>query len=80
MEMYYNLICCPCFYCGEYLDDSTGVGLDRCDNKKGYTLNNVVPCCARCNRMKNVYVTSDEFKIMMGALLEYRKFRLSNSP
>lgn len=28
------------------------VGLDRVINSEGYTLQNVVPCCAWCNRMK----------------------------
>lgn len=27
-------------------------GLDRVDNSKGYTIDNVVPCCATCNRAK----------------------------
>lgn len=29
-------------------------GLDRIDSSKGYTIDNVVPCCARCNRAKHV--------------------------
>jgi hypothetical protein len=28
-------------------------GIDRFDSKKGYTLDNVVPCCVFCNRSKN---------------------------
>jgi len=27
-------------------------GVDRVDNTKGYTIDNVVPCCAKCNRAK----------------------------
>lgn len=27
-------------------------GIDRKDNENGYTLDNVVPCCGICNRMK----------------------------
>ncbi len=38
-----------CFYCGAY-DKLNGV--DRVDNKQGYTLENCVPCCTMCNRMK----------------------------
>lgn len=40
----------PCFYCeGEV----STVGLDRFDNTKGYSIDNVVSCCASCNIMKN---------------------------
>ena len=28
-------------------------GIDRIDNKRGYVLGNVVPCCAACNIAKN---------------------------
>ncbi|MDB4312163.1 HNH endonuclease [bacterium] len=38
----------PCEYCGE---DATG--LDRVDNARGYSNDNVVPCCGVCNVMKN---------------------------
>ena len=27
-------------------------GVDRIDSSKGYTKDNVVPCCGKCNRMK----------------------------
>lgn len=28
-------------------------GIDRLDNNKGYSPNNVVTCCFQCNRAKN---------------------------
>lgn len=36
-----------CMYCGEI-----SLGIDRLDNKLGYTLNNSKPCCGECNKMK----------------------------
>lgn len=46
-----------CFYCGEKL---VRVGLDRIDNNKGYTLENVNPCCSICNYMRRTQ-TQEEF-------------------
>lgn len=42
-----NLILQPCHYCG-----STATGLDRVDNHEGYTKDNSVACCGKCNMMK----------------------------
>jgi hypothetical protein len=39
----------PCFYCDT---ENKPRGLDRVNNKKGYVIENVVPCCEICNRMK----------------------------
>lgn len=36
-------------------------GIDRVDNNKPYTMNNVVPCCKRCNVAKND-MTVGQFK------------------
>lgn len=38
-----------CYYCGSQIKT---IGLDRVDNKAGYILDNIVPCCIRCNKMK----------------------------
>jgi hypothetical protein len=40
----------PCYYCGSEIKT---IGLDRVYNNAGYTMDNVVPCCWVCNRMKN---------------------------
>ena len=39
----------PCTYCGS---DIETIGLDRINPSEGYTINNVTPCCSRCNEMK----------------------------
>lgn len=50
-----------CVYCGNPpVKGSYGVvcnGIDRVDASKGYTLENSVPCCHRCNYMKNKLTT-----------------------
>jgi len=47
-EKYFNT---NCYYCNEII---SGLGIDRIDNEKGYVLDNIVPCCSKCNFMKHV--------------------------
>ena len=61
----------PCHYCGtepsnvSSQERMNGVyiynGLDRIDNVKGYTIDNVVPCCKICNGAKSK-MTVKEFE------------------
>ena len=44
----------PCTYCGKPIET---VGIDRIDNSKGYTKDNITSCCKVCNRMKLEYST-----------------------
>lgn len=58
----YNLIISKCHYCG--LDPKWPIarsGIDRVDNFKGYTKENVVACCYTCNTAKGIK-TQVEFK------------------
>lgn len=56
----------PCHYCGDEII-TTGSGLDRMDNTRGYHLDNVVPCCNICNTMKLDYWSYGEM-LQIGAL------------
>lgn len=72
-EEFGSLIFQNCFYCGseplnihhtegsatKYIDIKYN-GIDRVDSNKGYTMDNVVPCCKWCNMAKNDR-TVDEF-------------------
>lgn len=60
-----------CHYCEGSLSP-TGIGLDRLDNSKGYTISNVVPCCGDCNKVRSNILTHDEMVIVMKSLKEYR--------
>lgn len=42
----------PCQYCGSGI---ATIGIDRIDNTKGYSINNIVSCCDTCNWMKADY-------------------------
>lgn len=61
-----------CYYCNQPFK-TVGSGLDRLDNNKGYTKNNVVPCCGICNLIRGKYLTPEEMKIAMQAIIKYRK-------
>ena len=58
LEEFDNITKQPCFYCGDLPEDQFGnhfTGVDRIDSSIGYEIENVVPCCAECNRMKLNY-------------------------
>lgn len=48
-----------CVYCQNVLPP-TGYGLDRIDSSKGYSIDNILPCCGICNRIKNDSLTMKE--------------------
>jgi hypothetical protein len=77
-EEYTNLISQPCYYCGADLVFEHGASIDRIDNEKGYMLDNLLPCCNICNKGRNTIYTVDEWKIMMGACLKFRKAHATN--
>gem|GEM_PF-4823674 len=51
----------PCYYCGDAIN---GIGLDRKDSDRGYTIDNVISCCATCNYAKSKKLTTDQFVAM----------------
>ena len=57
-EQVYSLVQQNCTYCG--ISPGNRIGLDRVDNERGYTPDNIVPCCEDCNRAK-LTRTTEEF-------------------
>lgn len=62
----------PCHYCGGTLAEY-GYGIDRKDNKVGYTPENSLPCCKPCNSIKGQYLTMSEMEAAMAAVTELRR-------
>lgn len=67
-EEFKDIILKSCVYCGSILDSECKgngngsfvyTGIDRIDSNKGYTLDNIVPCCKICNRAKNTMPQED---------------------
>lgn len=67
LEQFTKLILGNCHYCNSTpmnvfnLNKNTFIynGLDRIDNSKGHTLDNVVPCCKYCNYSKRDLTQQD---------------------
>lgn len=47
----------PCTYCGQQINT---IGVDRIDSKRGYTTDNITPCCGNCNWAKRL-LSVDEY-------------------
>jgi hypothetical protein len=57
--------CQPCYLCGKQSNSQHLNGVDRLDNNKGYSLDNVKSCCFGCNHIKRNYVLEDVFTKFM---------------
>jgi hypothetical protein len=60
-----------CAYCGGELSKYS-YSLDRKDNAKGYEIQNVVPCCIRCNMVKSNILSYEEM-VIIGNMLKTLK-------
>ena len=61
-----------CNYCGGPLSP-TGHGLDKMDPYKGYTLDNVVPCCYTCNMIKGRHFNYNQMLILIDFIKKMRQ-------
>src|SRR5688572_7953331 len=66
-----NIVTLPCNYCGHPASDRLN-GIDRVDSSIGYRLDNVVPCCRRCNIAKGDMAIG-EFREWVGKTYRYMK-------
>lgn len=74
-EEFKELVIQKCFYCENDPEETLTSkranrsttpfkhnGIDRIDSLKGYSLENLVPCCGKCNLMKNKFSKEEFFK------------------
>lgn len=71
-EEYAAIIERPCHYCGNPRVSATGRGMDRVDNSKGYSVDNVLPCCPPCNLFRGDTYTVEEAKAAINAIAQLR--------
>jgi hypothetical protein len=86
-EQFKEITSQDCFYCGKAPSHISHPGrypgnylynsIDREDNSRGYILGNCIPACGDCNKMRNTFLTVDEMKVAMQAVLEYRNRKLN---
>ncbi len=74
LSEYLEYVKMRCHYCDGSLP-IRGTGLDRLDNDKGYTIQNVVPCCGSCNKIRGNNLTQEEMVVAMKAVKELRLFK-----
>lgn len=55
----------PCYYCSATIKT---IGIDRVNNEIGYTVENIVPCCALCNYAKRGLSKSEFVALCMGVV------------
>jgi hypothetical protein len=65
----------PCEYCNNLLGKKSvyASGLDRKDNNKGYTIDNVCSCCWVCNSIKGEHLSFEEMKEVVKLIINMRK-------
>ena len=61
----------PCYYCGGIPKDGEATGIDRVINDLGYSKENCVPCCAKCNTTK-FQMSENEFVNHCRKIIEYQ--------
>lgn len=74
LDQFIEKINMNCYYCDNKLcqKSKTGIGLDRLNNSIGYTYDNVVSCGKICNAIKNKFLTLEETKAVVTAVLLLR--------
>lgn len=78
IDEYRQVTASDCFYCGGDLPFA-GYGLDRKDSSGAYSLDNVVPCCKVCNRIKTDILDARTMNGIKGQLAARRVHALLQS-
>jgi len=74
LQQFTDLCDLPCIYCNGLLCDKTiaGCNLDRIDNTKGYTPDNVQPCGSFCNSVRSNNLSVKEMHLVAQVLIKER--------
>ena len=78
-EQHAALLAQSCHYCTFPLNP-TSSGLDQKIPGGGYSLDNVVPCCLMCNKIKNNHLSYEEMLLFGPLVRQVKQARLENVP
>lgn len=80
-EEFFEIVIQNCFYCGSEPSNNAKSkwsngdfvynGIDRIDSFKGYIIENIVPCCWKCNNAKN-NISLDDFDKWIEKVYKHR--------
>lgn len=77
---YASLIQQECYYCGKTNSQKDGEfyhnGIDRLDSTKGYTEQNCVPCCTKCNMAKGSLTTREFLNLVNDIYMNQKRKEL----
>lgn len=73
LKEYLQITNSPCFYCEDVIEQR---GLDRIDNTKGHTINNVISCCISCNTSRMNKFSHEEMKIIGESIKKIKELRI----
>ena len=87
-SQFYQITQQCCHYCGcppsgvavrqtgKHISKFIYNGLDRTDSSKGYTLDNIVPCCGICNHAKHT-MSYNDFIAWIDRLVNFRQCKIN---
>jgi hypothetical protein len=69
-----NITSKPCIYCG----DVENIGCDRINHNKGHIIDNVIPSCCECNRIRSNKYSIEEMKLIGSVKQQIIQDRIKN--
>jgi hypothetical protein len=77
MEQFQMITQKPCSYCKcpptQQSRNYIYNGIDRKNDRQGYTLENSVPSCGMCNMIKGTRLSFEEMQVAMEAVVRFRR-------
>ncbi len=80
IEEFEKITSLKCNYCNGFSTNVDYVGIDRIDSGKGYTIDNCISCCDKCNFMKKDYPVKEFIQHILKIASFYVKEEVNDVP